>query len=115
MVQRLSELGIAYRGSPIIEGPGKRYFDDSLRGGNGILSRFLLMVGRGSEPSIQEAATQLCAHFSDVVELRPSGGLSGLTLVRPDGYIAYDTHNRDGIAALGSVRSLLERQTNFAD
>ena len=32
-VQRLSELGIAYRGSPIVEGPGNRYFDDSLRGG----------------------------------------------------------------------------------
>ena len=35
-VQRLSELGIAYRGSPIVEGPGKRYFDDSMRGGKGI-------------------------------------------------------------------------------
>jgi 2-polyprenyl-6-methoxyphenol hydroxylase-like FAD-dependent oxidoreductase len=35
-VQRLSELGIAYSGSPIIEGPGERYFDDSLRGGKGI-------------------------------------------------------------------------------
>src|SRR5260370_11522759 len=41
-VQRLSELGIAYRGSPIVEGAGKRYFDDSLRGGDGIRSRFLL-------------------------------------------------------------------------
>src|SRR5215469_12951504 len=29
LVERLSELGIAYRGSPIVEGPGKRYFDDS--------------------------------------------------------------------------------------
>jgi 2-polyprenyl-6-methoxyphenol hydroxylase-like FAD-dependent oxidoreductase len=111
-VQRLSELGVAYRGSPIIEGPGKRYFDNSLRGGNGIKSRFLLMVNHDNEPSIQEAAAQLCAHFNDVVELRASGGHSGLTLVRPDGYIAYSAHNGDGIAALGSVRSLLERQMN---
>jgi hypothetical protein len=36
-------------------------------------------------------------------------------LVRLDGYIAYSADNRDGIAALGSLRSLLERQTNFAD
>jgi 2-polyprenyl-6-methoxyphenol hydroxylase-like FAD-dependent oxidoreductase len=43
-VQRLSELGVAYRGSPIVEGAGERYFDDSLRGGSGILSRFLLIV-----------------------------------------------------------------------
>ena len=42
-VQRLSELGIAYRGSPIVEGAGERYFDDSLRGGDGIRSRFLLL------------------------------------------------------------------------
>lgn len=32
-VQRLSELGVAYAGSPIIEGPGKRHFDDSMRAG----------------------------------------------------------------------------------
>ena len=38
------------RGSPIVEGPGKRYFDDSMRGGNGIGSRFLL-VGRTTRPS----------------------------------------------------------------
>ena len=41
-VQRLSGLGIAYEGSPIVEGGGERYFDDSLRGGEGIRSRFLL-------------------------------------------------------------------------
>src|SRR5262249_20302302 len=35
-VQRLSELGIAYRGSPIVEGTGERYLDDSMRGGKGI-------------------------------------------------------------------------------
>ncbi len=43
-VQRLSELGIAYKGSPMVEGAGERYFDNSMRGGNGIRSRFLLMV-----------------------------------------------------------------------
>jgi hypothetical protein len=32
-VQRLSELDVAYRGSPIVEGAGERYFDDSIRGG----------------------------------------------------------------------------------
>ena len=42
-VERLSELGIAYRDSPIVDGSGERYFDDSLRGGDGIRSRFLLI------------------------------------------------------------------------
>jgi len=109
-VQRLSELGIAYRGSPIVEGPGKRYFDDSLRGGKGIGSRFLLTIDRNKEPSTKEAARQLCGSLSDIVELR-SSGTNGLKLIRPDGYIAYSAHDGDSVAALRSVRSLLERQT----
>ena len=111
-VQRLSELGIAYRGSPIVEGPGKRFFDDSLRGGMGISSRFLLVLGNEEESLTIEAAKQLAASFTDVVELRLGSG-HGVTLVRPDGYIAYSADNRDGVAALGSVRSLLERQTKL--
>ena len=43
-VKALSELGVAYGGSPIVEGAGERYFDDSLRGGKGIGSRFLLVL-----------------------------------------------------------------------
>jgi 2-polyprenyl-6-methoxyphenol hydroxylase-like FAD-dependent oxidoreductase len=110
-VQRLSGLGIAYRGSPIVEGAGRRYLDDSLRGGNGIRSRFLLLVDDHTGSSIKEAAKQLAGSFSDIVELR-LGRLHDITLVRPDGYIAYAAHNHDGSAALKSVRSLLESQTN---
>jgi 2-polyprenyl-6-methoxyphenol hydroxylase-like FAD-dependent oxidoreductase len=110
-VQRLSQLGVAYRGSPIVEGAGTRYFDDSLRGGDGIRSRFLLVFDDGVDSSTKEAATQLAGSFSDIVELR-SARRQGVTLVRPDGYIAYSAHSRDGMAALKSVRSLLERQTH---
>jgi 2-polyprenyl-6-methoxyphenol hydroxylase-like FAD-dependent oxidoreductase len=109
-VQRLSELGIAYEGSPIVEGAGKRYFDDSLRGGNGILSRFLLVLDGAAESSIKESAQQLAGSFSDVLELRFARP-QGITLVRPDGYIAY-SHGRDSTAGLASVRSLLQQQTN---
>ena len=109
-VQRLSELGIAYRGSPIVEGAGKRYFDDSLRGGDGIRSRFLLVLDDDVDSSIKEAAKQLVGSFSDIVELRLAPGHE-ISLVRPDGYIAYSAHNHDGTAALKSVLSLLERQT----
>jgi hypothetical protein len=88
-VQRLSELGIAaYSGSPIIEGSGKRYLDESMRGGNGISSRFLIMID-DDHNSTAEAARQLCGSFSDIVELRQSRNHSGTTpgikLVRPDG------------------------------
>ena len=102
-VQRLSELGIAYRGSPIVEGPGLRYFDDSLRGGKGIRSHFLLIVGIEAEPSTKDAVRQLAESFSDLVELRFAHD-QGLMLVRPDGYIAYSSHNSDA-AAFAAIRS----------
>jgi 2-polyprenyl-6-methoxyphenol hydroxylase-like FAD-dependent oxidoreductase len=110
-VQRLSELGVAYRGSPIVEGAGKRYFDDSLRGGDGIRSRFLLVCDDAADPSIREAAKELAGSFHDVVELR-FGPRRGVTLVRPDGYSAYSADTQDGIVVAKSVRSLLERQVN---
>jgi hypothetical protein len=110
-VQRLSELGIAYPVSPIIEGPGKRYFDDSLRGGNGVRSRFILFVGGGEPDATNEAARQLGDALRDVVEVRSSRH-AGVTLVRPDGYVAFAADGRAGAGALAAVRSLLERQIN---
>ncbi len=112
-VHRLSELDIAYRGSPIVEGPGKRYFDDSLRGGEGIRSRYLILLGRDADSSTKEAAQQLAASFSDVVELRLVPD-KGVMLLRPDGYLAYSTDS-DGPAALAEVRGLLQQQTGEKD
>jgi 2-polyprenyl-6-methoxyphenol hydroxylase-like FAD-dependent oxidoreductase len=108
-VQRLSELGIAYDGSPIVDGPGDRYFDDSLRGGEGIGSRFLLFVAQDAEPSSREAAQQFVESFPAVVDLRFTQQ-QGLLLVRPDGYIAYSSHTSDTTAFEGA-HSVLQRQT----
>ncbi len=109
-VTRISELGIAYHGSPILEGPGERYFDDSMGGGRGIASRFLLVINDERESSTREAARKFCESRSEIVELRPLRH-SGIKLVRPDGYVAYSGHNGNGIAALKEVRSILELQT----
>ncbi|MGA2135045.1 MAG: FAD-dependent monooxygenase [Bryobacteraceae bacterium] len=109
-VRRLSELGIAYQGSPIVEGPGERYFDDSMRGGTGIAGRFLLLVDEKNESPASEAARELSQSYSDVLELRHSG-LSGVKLVRPDGYLAYSAGNGGRPAVLQAVRSVLARQT----
>jgi 2-polyprenyl-6-methoxyphenol hydroxylase-like FAD-dependent oxidoreductase len=110
-VQRLSELGIAYKGSPIVEGPGKRFFDDSIRGGEGISSRFLLFLNSDTAKPVQESARQLIEEFSDVAELRLSRH-SGLTLVRPDGYTAYASTASELSDALRMVRSLMQKQTS---
>lgn len=108
-VRRLSELGVAYQGSPIVEGAGERYWDESLRGGNGIRSRYLLMLDQGAEPAFTQAAGKLVESFREVVELRQRSGPE-VTLVRPDGYIAYSTHSEKE-SALQQIRTLLERQT----
>jgi hypothetical protein len=108
-IQNLSELGIAYDGSPIIEGDGQRYFDQSLRGGKGIGSRFLLTLGEDCGDAIIEAAKRLCESLSDLVELRLVRH-NGFILVRPDGYVAYESRKGDASAVLKSVRSLLELQ-----
>jgi hypothetical protein len=107
-VRRLSELGVAYQGSPVIEGRGKRYFDDSLRGGRGIRSNFVLFLSREAEPSTREAAKQLVESFSGALELRFAAD-EGLVLVRPDGYVAYSSRHSD-TAGIKEVRDVLERQ-----
>jgi hypothetical protein len=110
-VQRLSELGIAYGGSPIVDGSAKRYFDDSMRGGEGIKSRFLLMIANDQKSSVADAANGLGKSSRDILELRTSQR-HGVTLVRPDGYIASSAHNAGSVAVIETMRSLLEHQTN---
>jgi hypothetical protein len=107
-VQRLSELAVAYPGSPIVEGAGKRYFDDSMRGGKGVNSRFMVMIDADRESPTMKIAKRLFESFRDIVELRSSQN-AGVTLVRPDGYIAFSAQRGDLIPVLASVRSLLER------
>jgi hypothetical protein len=109
-VDRLSELGVAYRKSPIVDGPATRYFDESLRGGNGICARFLLLVDEQSDRQVKQAAQRLVAAFPGVLELRTRRG-GDITLIRPDGYVAYSVHGGGPVAAFDRIRTLLERQT----
>ena len=105
-VQRLSELGIEYEGSPIVEGAGERYFDESLRGGLGIKSRFLLLIGSDGKAEVREAAERVGGELVEVRSIK----VPGIKLVRPDGYLAFDGRS-DG-ESLNSIRELLERQTH---
>jgi len=109
-VQRLSQLGVTYSGSPIVEGTGERCFEDWMRGGKGIASRFLLLMDDRAGPEADEAAKRLAASFPEILELRPEPR-RGLALVRPDGYVAFSTRRRPRPSTLERVRSLLERQT----
>jgi 2-polyprenyl-6-methoxyphenol hydroxylase-like FAD-dependent oxidoreductase len=108
-VDRLSELNVAYLDSPITDGPATRYVDDSM-GGGGIRSRFQLFIDRDTEPVVRNAVREFIGAFPDVVDLRIHRD-ANITLVRPDGYVAYTAHSQGPMAALNAVRRLLERQT----
>lgn len=110
-IQNLSELGIAYGGSPIVAGAGKRYFDESLCGGRGIGNRFLLLLPENAGVSTKADAQRLSESLEGLVELRAARH-HGIALVRPDGYVALTDDGRDATRVLESVRSLLKRQTN---
>jgi 2-polyprenyl-6-methoxyphenol hydroxylase-like FAD-dependent oxidoreductase len=107
-MSNLSGLGVAYGGSPVVEGAGARWFDDSLRGGDGIKSHFLLVIGEDAPKPDGEAAARLAGTWSHVLELR-RGTTRGLALIRPDGYAAYAAQGSNS-AALQSVSALLARQ-----
>jgi len=67
-----------------------------------------------AEKASEVAAKRLADSYADVIELRRTTPGQQMTLVRPDGYIAYSAPTHKGIAALEFVRSLVERQTNHA-
>lgn len=105
MVERLSQLGVSYAGSPIVEGKGERYFDETLGGGASICRKFLLVLGDRAGDSALDAARHLCAERADIVEVR-RGGRHGVTLVRPDGYVGFEATSADG-SAFSDMNALL--------
>ncbi len=108
-VERLSGLGNSYKGSPIVEGAGRRYFDESLRGGRGIRSRFVLFIAASDAAAVTAArsAEQRCA---GVLDVRPYDGRD-LLLLRPDGYVAYESANGRP-HAFAAIDEVLRRQVS---
>ena len=103
--ERLSGLANAYKGSPIVDGGGRRYFDESLAGGKDAARRFILMAPAGDDALAQ--ANELASKFSDTLEVRSSPA-GALRLVRPDGYLAYE--NTVTPSGLPLVEQVLRRQ-----
>jgi 2-polyprenyl-6-methoxyphenol hydroxylase-like FAD-dependent oxidoreductase len=103
-VKRLSELGIAYASSNIVEGTAIRYLDESMRGGAGIRSRFLLITNDQTRQM-----NELCRTFSNVIEIKRARH-PGVTLVRPDGYVAYTSPRAGDAHSLNVLKTLLLNQ-----
>jgi 2-polyprenyl-6-methoxyphenol hydroxylase-like FAD-dependent oxidoreductase len=109
-VRRLSQLGVSYRGSPLVRGSGERYFDDSVRGGSGIVSRFVLFAGPGTDAATISTLKELCEAFNELVEFRYTQQ-QGVALIRPDGYTAYRNAQPSAASIVSQLRSLLHLQT----
>ena len=99
------------RNGRVVDGSGMRHLDPSMRGGKGILSRFVLFVGAANGASTKSAARAVCTAMSEVAECRMVPG-QGVTLVRPDGYAAYSTARDGGAPMLAAVKGLFDRQTH---
>jgi 2-polyprenyl-6-methoxyphenol hydroxylase-like FAD-dependent oxidoreductase len=108
LVTRLSGLSIGYHGSPLVEGPGKRYFGDLVRGGRAARN-YLLVAPEPKDSPSNGARRDLAERFRNLIEIRTERR-DDLVLVRPDGYIALASGHRNEAAALSSMRALLERQ-----
>ena len=71
------------------------------------------MLDEDADSSSKEAARKISESLGDIVELR-FHNTHDITLVRPDGYVAFSAPNSNGTAALESARPLLERQTTLS-
>jgi len=69
----------------------------------------VLLVDADDRSRTAAEARRLATDFDNVVELRV-GAHHGITLVRPDGYAAYESLQGTPSAALQSIREVLERQ-----
>jgi 2-polyprenyl-6-methoxyphenol hydroxylase-like FAD-dependent oxidoreductase len=103
--ERLSGLANAYKGSPIVDGGGRRYFDESVAGGKDAARGFILMAPAGDDALAQ--ANELASKFSGTLEVRSSPA-GALRLIRPDGYLAHE--NTVTPSGLPLVEQVLRRQ-----
>lgn len=107
-VRRLSQLGVQYRGSPVIEGKGQRFFGAPVRDGR-INGRFLLLVGATVDAAAAATLHSACADFGDCVELH-RGDHRGILLVRPDGYVAFSSGASQASSVIPRLRAALHTQ-----
>ena len=111
-VQTLSELSVGYAHSPIVEGKGARAVDAPIVAANAtrlyqrLGDRFVLLLPRAHAPDFEA----LVARFgAAVIEVAERAGNEGAQLVRPDGYVAFESKNASDREAR-AVAAVLEKQ-----
>ncbi|UWZ82029.1 FAD-dependent oxidoreductase [Occallatibacter riparius] len=110
-VNRLSGLGIAYAGSPIVEGEGERVFEDFMRSGQIPGAEFVLLLPQDVSPNLWSSAESLAGEFNPILKVKTTQK-EVVQLTRPDGYLAFSTARDAGERTIATVRSLLMRMTD---
>jgi 2-polyprenyl-6-methoxyphenol hydroxylase-like FAD-dependent oxidoreductase len=89
-VDTLTELSVGYPHSPIVQGEGQRATDEPLAEGAHLYqclgAGFVLLA-----PPIAPLLDEVAARFSAVVSRKAHLGADGICLVRPDGYVAFES------------------------
>ena len=88
-VATLTELSVGYPNSPVVEGKGGRAADEPLEGGARLYEqlgeRFVLLTPRDTP------LDELSARYSATVARAAHLKAGGMRLIRPDGYIAFES------------------------
>jgi hypothetical protein len=109
-VAAVSELDVAYGKSKIVEGRGARAGDEPIgTSGSGHLygrlgRGYVLLVPASSVAAFEELESRYGDEALEVMTHRRS---TGITLVRPDGYVAFEAKVADR-AALRAMKNLLD-------
>ena len=111
IVERLSGLGLTYSG-PIIHNSGKRFLADVMRDGQIAGARFLLFLTKTASAPLLEASRNTAASFNGLLVFHASKD-EKTRLVRPDGYIAFESENESSGDVCQLIRALLGRMLSI--
>jgi 2-polyprenyl-6-methoxyphenol hydroxylase-like FAD-dependent oxidoreductase len=107
IVERLSGLGLTYSGS-IIHNSGKRLLEDCMRDGQIADARFLLFVPKTTCQSFIETSRSIEASLNGLLAVYASRD-ERIRLVRPDGYIAFESESEGSGDESQLIRALLDK------
>ena len=107
IVERLSGLGVAYSGS-LIHSSGKRLLEDRMRDGQIAEARFLLFVPGTACQSFLETSRTIAAPLNGLLAVHESRD-GRIRLVRPDGYIAFESETEGSGDESQFIRALLAK------
>ncbi len=112
-VDTLSELSVGYPHSAVVRGSGRRAPDEPLGEGERLFeclgARFVLVAPRSAPPF-----DDIASRYSELLSRKAHANAEGVRLVRPDGYIAFESNTATPQDA-ARLEQVLEKQVRLLD